>query len=83
MMARTLSRVAARICSTEAPGVFSAMALPILASTAGHIPSSADSQSGRATTTGACAQAGSAAFALIRSGSSDRLSKKAFQEGST
>ena len=75
MIARTESSVAARTAVGEAAGVFSAMALETLASTAGHSPSMADSQSGRWTGVAALVQLGSAAPAWIVGAASCRLSK--------
>ena len=80
MMARRLSSVAARTASAEAVGVRPSMALPSLASTAGHNPSMADSQSGRAAGSGLGVQLG---FLPASRAWSGRVAKKACQLGST
>ena len=84
MMARRLSRVAARtLAGSDCGPARSAIFAPSLASTAGHMPSSADNQSGRGAGAVLWVQGGSAAAALASSGLSCSEAKKARQEGST
>src|SRR5215469_13881209 len=94
MIARRESSVALRIASgvasagtfdSAAPDSFvrASMALPSLASTAGHRPSSADSQSGRASGAGLGVHAGLADAFFTSSAFSRRLPKNAAHEGST
>ena len=83
MMARRESRVAWRMASGRASGVLTAMALPSLASTAGHSPSRADSQSGRASGVGLAVQAGCSAAFFTSSAGSRRVAKNAAHEAST
>ncbi len=71
------------MASDEASGALVAMALPSLASTAGHMPSSADSQSGRARGVWAAVQGGGSAAFLTCSAFSCSEPKKAAHEGST
>src|ERR1700712_2446458 len=94
MMARRESSVAARTASVEAAGwaavgapvgaaARSAIFAPSLASTAGHMPSSAESQSGRAGGAARWIQAGSCEARFTSLALSCREAKKARQEGST
>src|SRR3954468_20292362 len=90
MIARRLSRVAARTASVEtAPedsegaAARSASLAPSLASTAGHRPSMAESQSGRGLGAAFGVQAGSAAARATSPALSCREAKKARQDGST
>ena len=83
MIARSESSVAARTSSTEAAGLASATFFSSLASTAGHSPSMAESQSGRGPGVGALAQPGLPAPRLISSARSWSEAKKARHEGST
>src|SRR5688572_10475323 len=82
MIARRLSSVAARMSSWLAPGLRSATPLATLASTAGHRPSMALIQSGRAAGADGLVQAGLAA-ARSASAASGRVAKNACQDGST
>ncbi len=87
MMARRLSRVAARTASVEGAGdtacARSAIFAPTLASTAGHRPSMAESHSGRTAGAALWVQAGSAAARCTSPALSCRVAKKARQEVST
>src|SRR5258705_3582018 len=87
MMARRLSRVAARTASvdgaSEAAAARSAILAPTLASTAGHMPSRAESQSGRGLGAPDFVHAGWAAARLTSAAESCREAKKARHEGST
>src|SRR3989338_2164699 len=83
MMERRESSVADRTSAAGAAGWRASMVLPSLASTAGHRPSSADSQSGRAAGAWLLVQEGLAAAALMASARSVSEAKKACQEAST
>ncbi len=83
MIARRESRVAARTASGLAAGARSAIFVASLASTAGHRPSMADSQSGRAAAGTLGVQAGLATARWTASVCSWNAAKKARQDGST
>src|SRR4051812_10740206 len=83
MMARRLSRVALRTASGEASGVLVAIALPSLASTAGHMPSRADSHSGRASGLVLPVHGGGSEAFFTSANGSRRLAKNAAHEAST